>query len=271
MRVIYVDDEREELSRFRKTAENIKELQELYLFEDGTEALNFAREHKLDVAFLDINMPKINGIALAKALQCIQPGISIVFLTAHTSYALQAFEVNAADYILKPYTEEQIERSVGKIKSKCFTPCERSVYFQTMPRFEVFVNGELLPISKRKVKEYLALLVDFAGSSVNSEQAITYLWENRPNDHTTKALLRMTAKRLRDVLSQEKIEYILIEENGVRAIDTRKVSCDYYQILEGDREAMEKYHGEYMVEYSWAEITNAKLEQMISQHRKNHI
>lgn len=271
MRVIYVDDDREELSGFRKLAENIKEIQKLRLFDDGLEALEFARNYMVDAAFLDINMPKMDGIALAKALQCIQPEISIVFLTAHTSYALQAFEVDAVDYILKPYTAEQIERSIGKIKTKHVMPYERSVYFQTMPRFEVFVNGELLPISKRKVKEYLALLVDFAGSSVNSEQAITYLWENRPNDHTTKALLRMTAKRLRDVLSQEKIEHILIEENGVRAIDTRKVSCDYYQILDGNEEAMEKYHGEYMVEYSWAEITNAKLEQMISQFRNNHI
>ena len=109
------------------------------------------------------------------------------------------------------------------------------------------------------MKELLALLVDFAGSSLTSEQAIDYLWENRPLDDRTKALMRMTAKRLREFLVKEKIDYILIEENGVRAIDIRCVDCDYYQILNGNKHAMKKYCGEYMVEYSWAETTNARL------------
>lgn len=262
MKIIYVDDEMENLIKFQKIAEEMGEIGAVELFSGGEEALEFARVNPVDLAFLDIHMPGMNGIALARALQNIQPSIHIVFVTAHASYALQAFEVNAVGYILKPYTPEQIAGEIRKIRRKFHIVDEPKVYFQTMPRFEVFVNGELLPISKRKVKEYLALLVDFAGSSVTSEQAITYLWEDRPNDDTTKALLRMTAKRLRDVLSREKIDFILIEEKGVRAIDTRKVSCDYYQILDGDRQAMKKYHGEYMVEYSWAEVTNARLQQM---------
>lgn len=138
-------------------------------------------------------------------------------------------------------------------------PKKCRVYFQTMPHFELFVDGKLVPITQKKVKELLAILVDYAGSSVTSEQAINYMWENRLVDDKSKALLRVTASRLRDLLAQEKIEDILIEENGVRALDRKKVDCDYYQILDGNPEAMKRYHGEYMVEYSWAEDTNAKL------------
>lgn len=271
MRVMYVDDEREHLDRFTETVKKLEGIQEVYLFTDGREALDFIRDHRVDAAFLDIHMPEMNGIALAGAMGKIRPDLPVVFLTAHASYALQAFEVNAVGYILKPYTPEQIQGMIRKIGDRCQPEEERFVYFQTMPRFEVFVNGRLLPISQRKVKEYLALLVDFAGCSVTSQQAITYLWEDRPDDDTTKALLRMTAKRLRDILVREKIDFILIEEKGVRAVQTGRVSCDYYQILNGDERAMEKYQGEYMVEYSWAEVTNARIAKMVSQYRKNQI
>ena len=87
---------------------------------------------------------------------------------------------------------------------------------------KIYVDKNLLPIRRKKVKEYLALLVDYAGCTVTGEQAIAYLWEDRPNDEATKALMRMTAKRLRDVLIQKSIADILIEEKGVRAIDTSK-------------------------------------------------
>ena len=114
-------------------------------------------------------------------------------------------------------------------------------------------------------------MVDFAGCTVTGEQAIAYLWEDRPNDESTRALMRMTAKRLRDVLREESIEDILIEEKGVRAIDISKVDCDYYMLMAGDRKMLKKYHGEYMAEYSWAEVTNARLAQIAGDYRNQQI
>lgn len=168
----------------------------------------------------------------------------------------------ALEYVLKSYSREELERQIQNIQQNSSMRKETNVYFQTIPHFELFINGKLVPITQKKVKELLAVLVDYAGSSVTSEQAINYLWEDRLVDNNTKALLRVTARRLRNFLRQENIEDILIENNGVRALNRDKVDCDYYRILDGDKTVLRKYHGEYMVEYSWAENTNAQLNQM---------
>lgn len=262
MRLIYVDDEVGAVKKFEEMASGIQEVESVVSFIDGEAALEFLRNNSVDIAFTGIAMNHLDGILLAQQMEEINPDLHIVFITAHSSYALQAFEVNADGYILKPYDKEDLEKQVCKIQKKFHIQKKGRVYFQTIPHFELFVDGRLVPITQKRVKELLAILVDYAGSSVTSEQAINYMWEDRLIDDNSKALLRMTARRLRDLLAQEKIEDILIEENGVRALDIKKVECDYFQILQGNKEVMKRYHGEYMVEYSWAEDTNAKIAQI---------
>lgn len=269
MRLIYVDDEAGAVKKFEEISSGIQGIETVVSFTNGKEALEFLRNHPVDIAFTGIEIDHLNGILLAQQMQEINPDLHVVFITAYSSYALQAFEVNADGYILKPYDREDLEKQVRKIQKKFHIQKKGRVYFQTMPHFELFVDGKLVPITQKKVKELLAILVDYAGSSVTSEQAINYMWEDRLIDDNTKALLRVTARRLRELLTQEKIEDILIEENGVRALDIKKVECDYYQILDGNKEAMKKYHGEYMVEYSWAENTNAQIARITGKYAGN--
>ena len=265
MRLIYVDSDTEAREKFERISAEIPGIETVSYFSKGSDALEFIRKNEADIVFMGIEMSEINGISLAKQIEKIRQDLHIVFITAHSTYAMQAFEVAADGYLLKSYGKEDLKNQIEKIQRKFHMKEQPYIYFQTLPRFELFVNRKLVPITKKKVKELLALLVDYAGSSLTSEQAIDFLWEDRLIDEGTKALLRMTAKRLRDVLAQAGIDYILIEENGVRAIDIRCVDSDYYQILNGNEEAMKKYHGEYMMEYSWAENTNAKLAQITGQ------
>lgn len=259
MNLIYVESDAKMVEKFKRIAAEISGIEKTSCFSRSSDALEYIRKNQVDLAFMGMEMPDMDGISLAKQILEMNKDLHIVFISAHPAYALQAFEVAADGYLLQSYGKEALECQIRQIKRKFHMEERTRVYFQTIPRFELYVNGHLIPISKKRVKELLALLVDFAGSSVTSEQAINYLWEERPLDNSVKSLMRMTAKRLRELLEQEKIEHILIEENGVRAIDLRYVDCDYYQILNGDEEAMKKYHGEYMKEYSWAEATNATL------------
>lgn len=259
MNIIYVEHDISDAEKFRSEIAGYLSAGYVHIFADEQRAVECMYQHHFDVAFLDIHIPEMDGIALAKRFQLIQPDIKIAFITEDPSYALEAYEFPAVAYILKPYEKSRITREIAKIQ-KQFPVLEKChVYLQTMPRFEIFVDGKLLPVSKRKVKELLALLVDFRGSSVSNRQAIARLWEERPEDNSTKALFRMTAKRLKDFLVEEQLDDILIKRNGVWAIDTRKVVCDYYNLLNGDKEAIRHYHGAYMSEYSWAEETNARL------------
>ncbi|MDO5345177.1 MAG: response regulator [Lachnospiraceae bacterium] len=271
MRIIYVNRDEQDARRFQKEAESLVEVEEVQIFFDEKAAVNYLLSNRADVAFFDISDAEINGILLAGRIRKIQPNLPIVFVSKYASYAMQAFEADADGYLLKPYSRTDLERQLKKVEKRYHIRSEPAVYFRTMPRFDLFVDGELVLITQKKVKELLALLVDFAGNSLTSEQAITYLWEDRPIDNHSKALLRVTAMRLRELLQQKKIDFILKEENGVRAIETSRVICDSYQMLAGIPEVIERYHGEYMVEYSWAEVGNARLSRIAEERKKEII
>lgn len=114
MNCIIVDDEypsREELKYFINNFSNIKIMDE---FDDSIKALSFIEQNKPDIIFLDINMPKLDGMALGKIINHFPKHYLIIFITAHKDYAVDAFEIQAYDYILKPYSEERI---VGTLKN----------------------------------------------------------------------------------------------------------------------------------------------------------
>ena len=116
MNVICVDDERVALECFEYEARSLKEIAQLNLFDRAEDALNFARENDVDAAFLDIEMPGTSGLLLAKALRDIHPDICIIFVTAYSNYALDAFNADAIGYVLKPYDREAIVHAVHKAK-----------------------------------------------------------------------------------------------------------------------------------------------------------
>lgn len=106
---IIIEDElpaREELKFFLEQEENINLVNE---FDNPIDALNFLEKNFVDVLFLDINIPEMNGLNLSKIITKIQPKIKIIFITAYKDYAVDAFEIKAFDYILKPYSETRIK------------------------------------------------------------------------------------------------------------------------------------------------------------------
>lgn len=116
MNCIIVDDEypaREELKYFINEFSNMKMEAE---FEDSIKALEYIEENKPDIVFLDINMPKLDGMVLGKIINNFEKKIIIVFITAHKEHAVNAFEIEAFDYILKPYSEERIVNTLRRLE-----------------------------------------------------------------------------------------------------------------------------------------------------------
>lgn len=262
MHVIYVDDEELAITKFKLIASKIEGITSLKTFQEPEKALKYVKQNEVNVVFLDIEMPGMLGIQLAKEIKLVNQDIHVVFVTAYQQYALDAFEVEAVGYLLKPYSLERVQNELDKCK-RIKKVAAHKVFIQTIPSFEVFIDGELLMISRKKVKELLALLVDRNGSTLTIGQAIAYLWEDRPDDDATKALYRMTAKRLKDLLMEHQIDYILDQTNNQRSLKIDDIQCDYYEILKGNKKYCKLYHGEYMSEYSWAEETNAKLSDIL--------
>lgn len=116
MRAIIVEDEvlaREELKYFIENYSSIDVVDE---FEDGIEVLKFMQENVVDVIFLDINIPLLDGVLLAKSISKFAKKPQIVFITAYKEHAVEAFEIEAFDYILKPYSETRIISMLKKLE-----------------------------------------------------------------------------------------------------------------------------------------------------------
>lgn len=267
MRIIYVDDEPMAITRFELLAGGMSEVTDLKTFRNPLYALHFAKENDVDVAFLDVEMRQMNGLELASQLTAVNKNTKIVFITAYSEYALPAYGIDALGYLLKPYTREKIKNELIKA-GRMRDVRRKQVYIQTMPRFDVFVQGQPFPIPSPKLKEFLALMVDRNGGFVTSDYAATYLWENKPNDEKTKSLYRVTAHRLHRFLSDNGVSHILNYRWSQKAVDPNQFDCDYYQLLSGDENAICRYSGQYMVEYSWAEETNAKIIRMLERRKR---
>lgn len=97
------------------------ELEIVGLAKNGQEALQLIEQHKPSVVFLDIKMPQLDGMAAAKVLDKSDTETQIVFVTAYDEYALQAFETNAVDYLLKPLSEKRLEQCIAKLKVRLNT------------------------------------------------------------------------------------------------------------------------------------------------------
>ncbi len=116
MKCIIVEDEflaREELKYFIKNFSSIEIMGE---FEDGIEVLKFMQKNKVDVIFLDINIGSVDGVVIAKSISQFSEKPYIVFITAYREHAVEAFEVEAFDYILKPYDETRIRSMLKKLE-----------------------------------------------------------------------------------------------------------------------------------------------------------
>lgn len=85
---------------------------------DGVSGKELIMEKRVDIAFLDIEMPGLSGIELSKILKSIGRAPIIIFTTAYSNFAVEAFEVEAVDYLLKPLREEKLERAVIKAKKQ---------------------------------------------------------------------------------------------------------------------------------------------------------
>ena len=116
IRTMIVDDEplaREELARLVKQNDGFEIVEEA---SNGTEALQKLKKAKIDVVFLDIEMPGLTGLEVASKLADWPKPPLVVFATAYQQYAVQAFETHAIDYILKPYDEQRLRKTLSRIK-----------------------------------------------------------------------------------------------------------------------------------------------------------
>jgi len=227
-------------------------------FTDSLEALAYTRTHSVDFAFLDIEMPILDGLNLAKLLRKTSPGIVIIFVTVREDRCLDAFRIKADYYIRKPFQSDDIVDAIDRAELLAARLAVKP-FIHTFGRFDVFYEDHVLHFPNAKSKELFALCIDRQGGDVTMEEAIDVLWPEKPYDERVKALYRKAVMSLRIVLNDAGISHIFDSNRGLCHVHSSAITCDYYDFLAGKPYAIAAFRQEYMFEYSWAEATTAKL------------
>lgn len=115
MKVILLDDEEVILQHLKNILLQFSEIEIVLETKNPMEVLEKFQEKRADVIFADISMPEMNGMELAERIFALEPSMKLIFITAYEQYALEAFRVNAVDYILKPVTTSKIQKALYKL------------------------------------------------------------------------------------------------------------------------------------------------------------
>lgn len=257
MRAIIVDDEPLMLKKFLRLSEGITDLNITGSFESAEEALEYARENLFEVAFLDVSMPVMNGIELAKELRKIHPEIVIVFVSAYDEYVWDSNQIGGDYYIIKPYTREVLEMTLDRVRLLTQRQ-QKDVYIQTFGRFLVLKNNKPIPLSG-KPKEILALIVTRRGKEISNEEVYRTLWEDRPYGNVEMTVYYNALRKLKAVLKEADLSDLLLSTSRGQLVNTSLFDCDYYSWQDKNMGERDRFEGEFLSEYSWGEYILADI------------
>ena len=254
MIAIAVDDEALMLGALVAAIEVSPDITEVAKFSDCEEALEFAKNNPADIAFLDINMRGMGGLALAESIIAARPDCKIVFCTGYEEYAIPAFKLHASGYLMKPISAEDVQGEIDNIKG--IHQKAKLLTVKCFGNFEVYAKNGVLAFKRLKTKELFAFLVDRNGAGMTAKQICAVLFPDDSDDSKNSAYLRQLVMDLKNTLKAVGAEAVLCHETPCYRIDTTLIQCDYISYLETGKP---EFHGEYMTQYSWAEETCAML------------
>lgn len=230
------------------------------------------------VAFLDVEMPGMNGLEIAQLLKKWNKNIFIVFVTAYRDYAIQAFEIHSIDYLLKPISKARLETTINRIQELLHlenksTPLQirntPALTIQCFGGFVVLHNNKAVHWRTLKTKELFAFLFSNLNSQVPRDTIIEALWADtefkkaRVQLHTTVSYLRTTLSTLG---YSEVIQY----SNGCYILQIEDFQCDVHDLehilnakmetakfdVEKAEALIQSYQGEYMAALDFPWITS---------------
>ncbi len=249
MIAIAVDDEILMLGALAAAIKASPDISEVSQFSDCDEALAFVKENSVDIAFLDINMRGMGGLALAEKIIGSSPNCKIVFCTGYEEYAIPAFKLHASGYLMKPVSAKDVQAEIDNIKG--IRNSEKPLTVKCFGTFEVFAKGEKLTFKRSKTKELFAFLIDRNGAGVTVAEIGVALWEN-DEDQKNHNYVHQLFRDLRQSLEAVGAEEIFERNNYFYSINPEKLDCDYFAYLKNGKP---EFRGEYMSQYGWAEET----------------
>lgn len=264
MSFLAVDDEKLVLTRLLRILEQVVPGCDARGFTLPREALFevAANGFRPNVAFLDVEMPGMTGLELAKQIREKSPRTKIIFATGYSQYALEAYSVHARGYVMKPVTAEKVRAELLELAEETARPQGR-VMVRCFGNFDVFVDGVSLQFSRSKAKELFAYLIHKKGTACTVRELAAVLFEDQEYNIQTQNYLQKIITSMMRAFSSVEMEDIVNKHYNSLSVNTTAVDCDFYRFSQMDAAAVNSYMGEYMAQYSWAEFTLGYLDNII--------
>lgn len=286
MRAILIDDETLALDFLENQLNKIGQIDVVEKFNNFDVNNNVDLLKSINVVFLDIEMPGLNGLELADKILEVNAFLTIIFVTAYNEYAVQAFEVNALDYVLKPVQLKRLEKTVARILLQ-----QAQLRDQTEVSegdFYVNVCGELafkqstnnykvLEWRTTKAKELFLYLLQHHGKTIHKSRLVELLWPDFDQDRAYSQLytaiyhIRQALRRFHDHFSLQSVQEgyaLFIHHVKIDVVEWEKKINNLPPInkytIDDYEKAMELYSGPYLVtyDYLWAESERYRLEEL---------
>ncbi len=273
---IIVDDEKPALDVLGLLLEKTGQICVVGAFMSAADALAEMQRLKLDVAFIDIEMSDMSGLELAEKIIDTGINIEIVFVTAYDKYAFEAFRVNAIDYILKPFSLDDITQAITRLKKVKPLPATsqmsvdkgRIYCFRSL---SVFGAGCMDAVKWRtaKAEELFAFMLHNLNSYVPKWKITQALWPEYEEEKQLSVNLHTTIYKIKKKLLEENIKFVFTFQNGKYKMELFDIFIDtnaFMVITNGEikvteasldkyKTAFDLFRGTYLGEneYHWSQ------------------
>ncbi|WP_268626211.1 response regulator [Paenibacillus alvei] len=298
LHAIIVDDERLALKKMEKllteqTGRN--KIERLMACYNPYDAIEIAQREQLHVAFLDIEMPEINGFELAERLLQIHPKLHIIFVTAYQEYAVKAFELNALDYLLKPVHHNRLALTLQRLTSTNphngaapaisheRTPQLTLCCLQSLHYIDANGAAQRFPWKTLKAQELFAYLLYYREKTVNKQVLMDLLWPNYDTERATTQL-HTAIYQIRKMIKTAELDIeVKYKDEGYRLawgalsldVEEWENSVRLAPLLQTDTLAqhlaiLNAYTGDFLEEhrYGWAEYEWERIRTIWLNHAK---
>ncbi|MGQ3481017.1 response regulator [Paenibacillus sp. TY11] len=282
-RIVIVDDEELALDYMKRLLGNLQGIHIAGAFMNPLVAKNYILIDNIDVVFLDVRLPEINGIELANQILEHKPHIYIVFVTAYDEYAIQAFELNAMDYLVKPVTPDRLLKTMNRILKRNDNAAPITADQQPILHLQVFQHvifkltdqqPTVIQWRTKKSQELFLYLLQNHDQLVRKSTLIELLWPEYEEDKAY-SLLYTAAYYVRKTIGPYHNFLEISNTNGGYILHTQNVLLDTerwefhlssapslnLESIEYYVKVMELYKGDYLQEYDfwWAESERQRL------------
>ena len=206
--ILYVEDEESIIDKYAYFLEDCSK--SLYVARDGIEALALYHEHKPHLIVMDLLIPKLNGIGLAKEIRKIDEDVFIIALTAHSDreILLEIVELNFSSYLIKPVGRSDLMKALLKVSKEIDggqnipLPCNSMWDGKSKT---LFADDKSIMLTKRESKLF-ELLVEKAGIPCSDDEIFFYVWGDEFDKTVTNSSIRTLIKNLRKKIPKNLIK-----------------------------------------------------------------